>query len=69
MFNGLDKLTNGITDNQGVKLPKNYERELRTRTTKRKKEKIAAVVVLLLRIILWVFLCLILQCALCGIVA
>ena len=23
MFNGLDKLTNGITDNQGVRLPKN----------------------------------------------
>ena len=23
MFKGLDKLTNGITDNQGVKLPKN----------------------------------------------
>ena len=22
-LNGLDKLTNGITDNQGVKLPKN----------------------------------------------
>ena len=23
VFNGLDKLTNEITDNQGVKLPKN----------------------------------------------
>ena len=23
VFKGLDKLTNGITDNQGVKLPKN----------------------------------------------
>ena len=23
MFNGLDKLTNGTIDNQGVKLPKN----------------------------------------------
>ena len=22
-FNGLDKLTNGITDNQGVRFPKN----------------------------------------------
>ena len=22
-FNGLDKLTNGVADNQGVKLPKN----------------------------------------------
>lgn len=22
-FKGLDKLTNGVTDNQGVKLPKN----------------------------------------------
>lgn len=22
-FNGLDKLTNGVTDNQGVRLPKN----------------------------------------------
>ena len=66
---GLDKLTNEITDNQGVKLPKNKERELRTRTTKRKKEKVAAVVVLWLKVILWVFLCLILQRALCGFVA
>jgi len=46
VFNGLDKLTNGVTDNQGVKLPKNKEREQRTRTTKRKKEKIVAVVVM-----------------------
>ena len=68
-FNGLDKSTNGTIDNQGVKLPKNKEQELRTRTTKRKKEKVAAAVVLLSRILLWVFLCLILQCVLCGVVA